>query len=64
MKTIDVIVAPDGSSRVQTNGFTGSQCKEASRFLEQALGSIESEQLTADFYRVETAQTQQARQQP
>ncbi len=64
MKTIDVIVAPDGSSRVQTHGFTGSQCKEASRFLEQALGTIESEQLTADFYRVETAQTQQARQQP
>jgi hypothetical protein len=64
LKTIDVIVAPDGSSRVQTNGFTGSQCKEASRFLEQALGTIQSEQLTADFYRTQSTETQQARQQP
>ena len=64
MKTIDVIVAPDGSSRVQTHGFTGPQCKEASRFLEQALGTIQSEQLTADLYRTETVQTQQALQQP
>ncbi|HBJ36751.1 MAG TPA: hypothetical protein DDZ51_18750 [Planctomycetaceae bacterium] len=64
MKTIDVIVAPDGSSRVQTNGFTGSQCKEASRFLEQALGTVQSEQLTADFYRTQSTETQQARQQP
>ena len=64
MKTIDVIVAPDGSSRVQTNGFTGSQCKEASRFLEQALGTKQSEQLTADFYRTQSTETQQARQQP
>jgi hypothetical protein len=64
LKTIDVIVAPDGSSRVQTNGFTGSQCKEASRFLEQALGTIQSEQLTADFYRTQSTETQPARQQP
>jgi hypothetical protein len=64
LKTIDVIVAPDGSSRVQTNGFTGSQCKEASRFLEQALGTVQSEQLTADFYRTQSTETQQARQQP
>jgi hypothetical protein len=64
LKTIDVIVAPDGSSRVQTNGFTGSQCKEASRFLEQALGTIQSEQLTADFYRTQSTETQQVRQQP
>jgi len=64
LKTIDVIVAPDGSSRVQTNGFTGSQCKEASRFLEQALGTVQSEQLTGDFYRTQSTETQQARQQP
>jgi len=64
LKTIDVIVAPDGSSRIQTNGFTGSQCKEASRFLEQALGTVQSEQLTAEFYRTQSTETQQARQQP
>ena len=64
MKTIEVIVSRDGSSRVETRGFTGSSCKEASQFLEQALGLKQKEQLTADFFRTEVSQPQQARQQP
>jgi hypothetical protein len=64
VKTIEVIVSRDGSSRVETRGFTGSSCKEASQFLEQALGLMQKEQLTADFYRTEVSQPQQARQQP
>ncbi len=34
MKTIELIVAADGSSRVETKGFAGSECQSASRFLE------------------------------
>jgi hypothetical protein len=64
VKTIEVIVSRDGCSRVETRGFTGSSCKEASQFVEQALGLKQTEQLTADFYRTEVSQTQQARQQP
>lgn len=64
MKTIDVIVSRDGSTRVETHGFAGTQCKEASQFLEQALGLKQNEQLTADFYRSEVNAQQQARQQP
>ncbi|MCR9207645.1 MAG: DUF2997 domain-containing protein [bacterium] len=63
MKTIQVIVSPEGSTRVETNGFTGSSCRQASEFLEQALGSRQSERLKADFHQVEDAQQQQARQQ-
>ena len=64
MKTIEVIVSRDGSSRVETRGFAGSSCKEVSQFLEQALGLKQTEQLTAGFYRTEVSQPQQARQQP
>ncbi len=64
MKTIDVIVSRDGSTRVETHGFAGTQCKEASQFLEQALGLKQNEQLTADFYRSEVNAQQQGRQQP
>ena len=64
MKTIEVIVSPDGSSRVETKGFTGSECQQASRFLEQALGLTQREQFTAEFYQQQTRQCQQARQQP
>ena len=63
MKQIEIIVAPDGSSRVETKGFAGSSCQQASRFLEQALGEKQSEQLTAEFYRTNVSQEQQARQQ-
>lgn len=60
-KTIQIIVAPDGATRVETKGFTGSECREASRFVEQALGKHVEEQLKAEFHQTTTTQ-QQARQ--
>ena len=63
MKQIEIIVAPDGTSRVETKGFAGSSCQQTSRLLEQALGQKQNEQLTADFYRTDVSQQQQARQQ-
>jgi len=50
MKQIEIIVGPDGKTIVQTKGFTGTSCREASRFLEQALGVVEHEKPTAEFY--------------
>lgn len=64
MKTIELIVSPDGSSRVETKGFAGDECQQASRFLEQALGMKQREQLTPEFHRQDTRQSQQARHQP
>jgi len=37
-RTIEIIVETNGSTRVQTRGFTGSACREASQFIEEALG--------------------------
>ena len=53
---IEVIVSPQGETRVETKGFVGSSCRQASQFLEQALGVQSSEQLTAEFYQQEAAQ--------
>ncbi len=50
MKTIEIIVAPTGQTRVQTKGFTGSECRQASEFIETALGGRTGEQLTSEFY--------------
>lgn len=47
---IEVIVSPDGQTRLETKGFAGRACREASRFLEQALGLATNEQLTAEFH--------------
>jgi hypothetical protein len=46
MKTIEITVSPTGETTVQTKGFTGSACQDASKFIEQALGERSGEQLT------------------
>ena len=49
-RTIEIIVSPSGQTRIETRGFAGNECQQASRFLEQALGQRTGEQLTAEFY--------------
>jgi hypothetical protein len=60
-KTIEIIVTPAGETSVQTKGFAGSSCREASKFIEQALGDKTAETLTAEFH--QTAATQQTLEQ-
>lgn len=50
MKIIEIIVSPTGQTEVQTKGFSGSDCREASKFLEEALGQRVNETLTAEFH--------------
>jgi hypothetical protein len=57
-KTIEVIVSPQGEAKVQTKGFTGSSCRDASKFIEQALGQRTGEQLTAEFHQTSTYKEQ------
>jgi hypothetical protein len=49
-KIIEIIVAPNGQTKVETRGFTGNQCQHASKFIEQALGKRTDEKLTAEFH--------------
>lgn len=58
MKTIEIIIAPNGQSRVETKGFIGNECRQASRFVEQALGQQTEEQLKAEFHQSATNQQQ------
>ncbi len=54
-KVIEITVGPKGETTVQTRGFAGSECREASKFVEQALGQKTAEQLTAEFYQGQQA---------
>ena len=56
MRTIEVVINPAGEAVVQTKGFTGSACKDASKALERALGIIESDTPTAELYQPQNAQ--------
>ena len=58
MKIIEITVDAKGQTKVETRGFTGSGCREASRFIEQALGQRTGETLTAEFYQDQAAEQQ------
>ena len=49
-KIIEVTVSPKGETSIHTKGFSGGECREASRRLETALGVRTSEQLTSEFH--------------
>jgi hypothetical protein len=57
-RIIEVVVSPTGETTVQTKGYAGADCLQASRFLEQALGVTTAEHRTAEYH-----QTAPARQQ-
>ena len=54
-KVIEIVVNPRGEATVQTRGFTGGECREASKFVEQALGTRTAETLTAEFHQGQQA---------
>lgn len=61
MKTIEITIDTKGEISVQTKGFSGASCKEASKALEEALGIVRSDTPTAEMY--QTAATPQQIQQ-
>jgi hypothetical protein len=55
-KIIEIVVSPKGETIVTTKGFAGGECREASKFIEQALGQCTGERLTGEFYAQQTQQ--------
>jgi DUF2997 family protein len=58
VKLIEITIDSKGQSKVETRGFSGSECREASKFIEQALGQRTGEQLTAEFYQSQSLDQQ------
>ena len=61
-RIIQVTVSPAGETQIETEGFTGTSCRQASRFLEQALGKQLQDVPTLDFYQIQTDITGQLKQ--
>lgn len=53
-RIIEVIVSPKGEPKLQTKGYAGSDCLQASKFLEDALGTPLAESKTAEFFTAAT----------
>lgn len=60
-RTIEIIVSPTGETSLQTKGFAGQACRDASGSLEATLGPRTGEHFTAEFH--QTVDAQQAQQQ-
>jgi hypothetical protein len=56
-RVIEVVVSPQGETTIQTKGYAGGDCLQASKFLEQALGVAVTDQKTTEFFQT-SVQTQ------
>jgi hypothetical protein len=50
VKTIEITVSSTGQTSIETKGFSGAECRQASEFIETALGQPRAERLTGEFY--------------
>ena len=50
MKVIEIIIDAKGAIRIETKGFVGAECEEASQALEASLGVRSNAQRTSEFY--------------
>ena len=58
MKTIEVIVQPDGSLKIDAVGFQGADCEKATAFLEKALGHTTGKEKKPEYHRRARVQQQ------
>jgi Protein of unknown function (DUF2997) len=47
---IEITVSPKGETTLETKGFAGADCLQASKWLQNALGMAASDNKTAEFY--------------
>ena len=59
---IEITISPSGEVSIQTRGYSGSSCRQASQFLEKALGQVARDRATAEMYQSQpTRQRNKAR---
>ena len=61
-KSIEITINPKGETTLQTRGYAGSTCKNATKALEEGLGVKSQEKLTAEYFQQQETAAQQLRQ--
>lgn len=46
---VTITIAPDGSPTIHVEGIKGPSCKDITRAVEKALGTVKSDKNTAEF---------------
>jgi hypothetical protein len=60
MKLIEVIVDTKGGISLETRGFAGTACREATQEMERALGIATKDQPTAEMFLIQQQPQQQS----
>jgi hypothetical protein len=55
-RIIEMVVSPTGETTVQTKGYQGGDCLQASQWLEKALGITTTDQKTGEYYTTQPTQ--------
>jgi DUF2997 family protein len=58
-KTIEILVSPQGDVSIDAIGFQGPECEQATRYLEEALGSVRQRQHKAEYHQSQSRKQQQ-----
>ena len=58
-RTLEILISPTGEITIDAIGFKGPDCEQATRFLEEALGSIHVRQRKPEYQRRHVTQTKQ-----
>ena len=62
MKRIEITIDQQGHATVETFGFVGNECRDASKLIEKALGAVQAEQLKSEYHQTRQSNEQQAHQ--
>ena len=58
-RTIEIIVSPQGQVQIDAVGFKGPDCELATKFLEEALGTIGTKTKKPEYHQRQQTQHQQ-----
>jgi hypothetical protein len=58
-QTIEVIISAAGEIQIDAVGFKGADCEHATRFLEEALGSVTQKQKKPEYHQRAKSKHQQ-----
>ena len=59
MKQIEIVVSPIGDISIDAVGFKGSDCEQATKFLEEALGVVAQKQKKPEYHQQNINKAQQ-----
>lgn len=56
MQTVTIDIDADGTPTIKVNGVPGKSCKDITKTVERALGTVTSDKSTPEMYQPEKAQ--------